>query len=82
MKERDHLERSREAGLALNYNTLKSIEAEIALVEKQVQAMQQKSNVGLISPADPQLLQLQRDLLALQRKADEVKAAIAANSIK
>jgi hypothetical protein len=38
--------------------------------------MQRKVETGLMSPADPALLQLQRDLLALQRKADEVSASI------
>jgi hypothetical protein len=30
----------------------------------------------MMSPADPQMLQLQRDLLALQRKYDEVSASM------
>jgi tetratricopeptide (TPR) repeat protein len=76
MAERETIERDRQASLTLNQQTLKSIQAEMKLVQQQIETMQKKVEVGLVSPADPALLQLQRDLLALQRKADEVNAAI------
>ena len=68
--------KERELSLLLNQQTLKSIQAEMTLVKQQIEKMQAKIDVGLVSPADPQLLQLQRDLIALQRKADEVSASI------
>jgi tetratricopeptide (TPR) repeat protein len=68
--------KERELSLSLNQQTLKSIQAEMKLVQQQIEAMQKKVETGLMSPADPSLLQLQRDLLALQRKADEVGANI------
>jgi hypothetical protein len=74
--ERQTMERDRQASLTLSQQTLKSIQAEMALVQQQIATMQRKVETGLMSPADPQMLQLQRDLLALQRKADEVSATI------
>jgi tetratricopeptide (TPR) repeat protein len=66
----------RQASLTLSQQTLKSIQAEMVLVQQQIATLQKKVDVGQVSPADPALLQLQRDLLALQRKADEVSATI------
>ena len=76
LRERESLERDRQVSRELNQQTLKSIQAEMALVKKQIEQMQAKIDVGLVSPADPQLLQLQRDLMALQRKADELSVTI------
>jgi hypothetical protein len=77
LKERESSERDRQASMALSQQTLKSIQAEMTLVQQQIETMQRKVETGLVSPADPSLLQLQRDLLALQRKADEIKIALA-----
>ncbi len=74
--ERQTMERDRQASLTLSQQTLKSIQAEMLLVQQQIGMMQKRVETGLMSPADPALLQLQRDLLALQRKADEVSASI------
>jgi tetratricopeptide (TPR) repeat protein len=74
--ERETMERDRQTSLTLSQQTLKSIEAEMQLVKRQITTMQARVEVGALSPADPALLQLQRDLLALQRKADEVNASI------
>jgi hypothetical protein len=74
--ERDGVQRDGQASLALNQQTLKSVQAEMQLVEQQIRTIQKKVDTGLVSPADPTLLQLQRDLLALQRKSDELSAAI------
>jgi tetratricopeptide (TPR) repeat protein len=76
MAERETMDRDRQASLTLSQQTLKSIEAEMKLVQQQIATMQRKVETGLLSPADPAMLQLQRDLLALQRKADEVSASI------
>jgi tetratricopeptide (TPR) repeat protein len=76
MAERETMERDRQASPTLNQQTLQSIQAEMKLVEQQIQSMQTKVQTGVMSPADPALLQLQRDLLALQRKADEIGAAV------
>jgi tetratricopeptide (TPR) repeat protein len=76
MAERVTMERDRQASLTLSQQTLKSIQAEMALVQQQIATMQRKVETGMISPADPQMLQLQRDLLALQRKADEISATM------
>ncbi len=74
--ERGSVQRDGQASLTINQQTLKSVQAEMQLVEQQIQSMQKRVEAGLVSPADPALLQLQRDLLALQRKADELSAAI------
>jgi tetratricopeptide (TPR) repeat protein len=66
----------RQTSLTLSQQTLKSIQAEMQLVKQQIETMQLRVETGAMSPADPTLLQLQRDLLALQRKADEVSATI------
>jgi tetratricopeptide (TPR) repeat protein len=74
--ERETMQRDRQASLTLNQQTLKSVQTEMKLVEQQIQTIQTRVEAGLVSPADPALLQLQRDLLALQRKADELSAAM------
>ncbi len=66
----------RQMSRTLSQQTLKSIEAEMQLVTQQIETMQKRVETGTLSPADPAMLQLQRDLLALQRKADEVSASI------
>ena len=76
LAERETIDRDRQLALTLSQQTLKSIEAEMQLVKQQIATMQKRVETGLLSPADPQMLQLQRDLLALQRKADELSAAI------
>jgi tetratricopeptide (TPR) repeat protein len=76
LEEHESTERDRQASLTLNQQTLKSVQAEMRVVEQQIQSMQKKVDAGLVSPADPALLQLQRDLRALQRKADEISAAV------
>ena len=76
MAERETMERGRQVALSLSQQTLKSIEAEMQLVKQQIATMQRKVETGMMSPADPQMLQLQRDLLALQRKYDEVSASM------
>jgi septal ring factor EnvC (AmiA/AmiB activator) len=76
LRERESLQRDRQASLTLSQQTLKSIQAEMVLVQQQIQSLQKQVETGRLSPADPTLLQLQRDLLALQRKADEVSATI------
>jgi hypothetical protein len=76
LRDREAADRDTQATLLLNQQTLKSIQAEMKLVDQQIQSMQKKVEVGQLSPADPDLLQLKRDLLALQRKADEINAAL------
>jgi hypothetical protein len=76
LRERESTEKDRQLALSLNQQTLKSVQAEMRLVEQQIESIQKKVQTGSVSPADPSLLQLQRDLLALQRKADEIGAAI------
>jgi tetratricopeptide (TPR) repeat protein len=74
--ERENIDRERQASQALSQQTLKSVQAEMKLIEAQLQTMQRRVETGMLSPADPQMLQLQRDLLALQRKSDELNAAM------
>ena len=66
----------RQASQTLSQQTLKSIQAEMMLVQQQIATIQKQVETGRLSPADPTLLQLQRELLTLQRKADEVSASI------
>jgi tetratricopeptide (TPR) repeat protein len=77
LRERETAQKDRQLALSLNQQTLKSVQAEMTLVQQQIESMQKKVETGVMSPADPSLLQLQRDLLALQRKADEISIAIA-----
>ena len=76
LRERESLQRDRQLSLTLSQQTLKSIQAEMQLVKQQIETMQKRVETGTLSPADPQMLQLQRDLLALQRKHDEISATI------
>jgi hypothetical protein len=66
----------RQASQTLSQQTLKSIQAEMMLVQQQIATIQKQVETGRLSPADPTLLQLQRELLTLQRKADELSASI------
>jgi tetratricopeptide (TPR) repeat protein len=75
-KEREANERDAGEARLLTERTLKSVEAEIALVEQQVQSIEKKVKAGIVSPQEPELLRLRRDLLELQRKADELRAAL------
>jgi tetratricopeptide (TPR) repeat protein len=76
LAERENIDRERQASQALSQQTLKSVQAEMKLIEAQLQTMQRRVETGMLSPADPQILQLQRDLLALQRKSDELSAGM------
>lgn len=76
LRERESSQRDRQVALTLSQQTLKSIQAEMALVQQQIGTIQKQVEAGRLSPADPTLLQLQRELLTLQRKADEVSASI------
>jgi tetratricopeptide (TPR) repeat protein len=67
-------QRERQVQQKLMQETIKSIEAEILLVQKRIADVEQKISVGVVSPNDAELLQLKRDLLSLQRKMAEVKA--------
>lgn len=58
---------------ALNEAMTKSIQAEIVLVQERISLLKQKVAVGQVAREDPELLQLQRELLGLQRKLDELK---------
>jgi tetratricopeptide (TPR) repeat protein len=72
--EREAMQRDRQLAMTLSQQTLKSIEAEMQLVKQQIATMQTRVELGTMSPAE--VIQLQRDLLALQRKRDEISASI------
>ena len=76
VREREVNERDRQLALALNQQMLRSVEAEIVLVEQQVRAIETKVAAGFVSAQDSELLRLRRDLLGLQRKADELRTAV------
>lgn len=57
----------------LNERMIKSVQAEILLVEQRIKTIEQKVKIGMVSDLDPELLQLRRDLLGLQRKLDELR---------
>ncbi len=66
-------EREAQDRRVLNERMIKSVQAEILLVQQQIRDVEAKVSVGTVSPQDSQLLQLRRDLLALQRKLDELR---------
>ncbi len=57
----------------LTERLIKSVQVEIVLVQQQIKNIEQKVSVGTVSAQDTELLQLRRDLLALQRKLDELR---------
>jgi tetratricopeptide (TPR) repeat protein len=56
---------------------VKSVEAEIALIQERLAAIEKSAPPGTIrSQSDPELLQLRRDLLGLQRRLDELRSGL------
>ena len=55
---------------------IKSVEEEIVLVQERIVGIEKKVAAGLMTREDPELLQLRRDLLGLQRKLEELKAGL------
>jgi multidrug resistance efflux pump len=76
LKEQQSREQQAQEQRVLNQHMIKSVEDEIALVQQQIQGMEAKVDAGTLSPGAPELLQLRRDLLGLQRKLDELRAGL------
>ncbi|MCX6537419.1 MAG: tetratricopeptide repeat protein [Acidobacteria bacterium] len=55
---------------------MKSVQAEIMLLQERMAAIQKKIEVGMKSTDDSELLQIKRDLLGLQRKLDELRSGL------
>ncbi len=62
-----------EAQAQLTERMIRSVEAEIKLVQLRIAGIEKKVAAGEVGADDAELLQLRRDLLGLQRKADELK---------
>jgi tetratricopeptide (TPR) repeat protein len=73
LKQRDDQQVEAERARLLVESMLKSIEAEMALLQQNIQGFEKKIAVGTASADSAELLQLRRDLIALQRKADEIR---------
>jgi hypothetical protein len=58
----------------LAQDTIKSVEAEIQLIEQRIKTIEHLVANGVVSPSDAELLQLRRDRLSLQRKLAELLA--------
>lgn len=76
VKERDANERAAQESRALTQRMMKSVESEIMLVQERIMNIQKNVSAGVASPQDTELLQLRRDLLGLQRRLDELRAAL------
>jgi tetratricopeptide (TPR) repeat protein len=74
LKAREASEATARETRALNERLIKSVETEIALLTRWIDAAERMGIKGY-PPDSPELLQLRRDLLGLQRKLDELKAA-------
>lgn len=73
MKQREVQEIDNQKARLLSEQMLKSIEAELALVQQNIAITEKRIAVGTASADDAQLLQLRRDLIGLQRKAEEIR---------
>ena len=73
LAERTALERDLKEEQFLNQRTLESVQKEMQLVETRIRSIQDKVTVGASSPDDPELLQLKREMLGLERKAEELR---------
>jgi tetratricopeptide (TPR) repeat protein len=74
LKSREASEANARETRALNERLITSLETEIALLKNWIDAAEKGVMKGY-SADSPELLQLRRDLLGLQRKLDELKAA-------
>jgi tetratricopeptide (TPR) repeat protein len=68
--------RQQQVEVQLNQELMSGVQKEIRLVEAQIAAYEAKIQVGQASADDNQLLQLRRDLIALQRKLAELRAGV------
>jgi len=75
LKAREASEAGAREARALNERLIKSVETEIALLTRWIDAAERMGIKGY-PPDSPELLQLRRDLLGLQRKLDELKAGM------
>jgi tetratricopeptide (TPR) repeat protein len=74
---RDAEKRAERDAQMMAQGMIKSVEAEIALIQERLTAIEKSAPPGTIRPAtDPELLQLKRDLLSLQRKLDELRSSL------
>ena len=75
LKTREANEATARETRALNERLIQSVETEIALLTRFIDAAE-KMGIKNYPPDDPELLKLRRDLLGLQRKLEELKADI------
>jgi outer membrane protein TolC len=69
-------QKQRDSALALNERLVKSLEDEIALVKERIAAIEKRVAAGTVPSDNPELLQLRRDLLGLQRNLDQARVSI------
>jgi tetratricopeptide (TPR) repeat protein len=74
VKKREAEKKAEQEARLVTERMMKSVEAEILLLRERMSAIQKKIEVGMTSTDDPELLQLKRDVLGLQRKLDELKS--------
>ncbi len=61
---------------ALNQKMITSVETEITLLSNWIASTEKRIQNGQYSPDNPELLQLRRELLGLQRRLEEMKAGV------
>lgn len=68
--------RQQQQQIMLNQQLADSVQKEIALVQARIAAIEKTIQVGVADTQDAELLQLRRDLIALQRKLAELRAGV------
>jgi tetratricopeptide (TPR) repeat protein len=76
LNERQASERAAQEERLLTQNMMKSVQAEILLVQERIADIEKRVAAGLVSTQDSELLQLKRDLLGLQRTLDQLRAGL------
>ncbi len=76
MQERKTNEANAAEVQALNRKMIASLEAEIALLTNWIASTEKRIAIGQYSPDNPELLQLRRELLGLQRQREQMKSGV------
>jgi tetratricopeptide (TPR) repeat protein len=76
-RERDANERAAQESRLLNQQMIKSVEAEIQLIQQRIAAIERNISANVGPPQqETEMFQLRRDLLGLQRRLDELRAEL------
>jgi len=75
VKQREQERMARQDAIVLTQRMIKSVEAEIALIQERITATEKRIQAGELAN-NPDLLQLRREVLGLERKLDELRAGL------